>query len=85
MSLSTGQRLPQGTVPENGADLLNEVENRRPVSHGRVQVGSIRTEYEVALAINGTQQIGELLQALASSYQCRREVPTLKSVFIVTS
>lgn len=40
--------------------ILNKVENRHPVAHGREQVGPIWAEDQIAPAIDSSEEIGEL-------------------------
>lgn len=46
--------------------ILYQVEDGDPVAHGREKVGAIWTEEQVALAVDGAQQVGELDHALVS-------------------
>ena len=43
-----------------GGDILHEVEDGYSVAHRREQVGAIRTEEQVALAVHRAQEVREL-------------------------
>ena len=66
------------------AYVLDKIEHGHPVADRRQQTCSIWREQQVASAVDGTEQIGEL----ASRKRCRRSTVTVarrtwKSVFIV--
>jgi len=44
----------------DGSGILDEIEDGDPVADGREQVGAVGAEEQVALAVHGPQQVGEL-------------------------
>lgn len=43
-----------------GGSILNKVENRHSVAHGREKVGTIWAEDQIAPAIDSSEEVGEL-------------------------
>ena len=68
--------------------VLYKIENRDPVAYGRKQAGAIRCKEQIALVVDCSQEIGELVKikenmlALAKNSLIVTRQFTLKSVFI---
>lgn len=65
-------------------DLLDQVKDSHSVAHGREEMGAIRAEEQIALAVDSAQQVRKLVRSARELNIERTEQHTLKSVFIVT-